>query len=390
MYSLLLALIYLAFISLGLPDSLLGSGWPVMHAELAVPVSSMGVVSMVISGGTIVSSLMSDRLTRKLGTGGVTVVSVFLTVLALLGFSFSNKFWMLIAFAVPYGLGAGAIDAALNNYVALHYKARHMSWLHCFWGVGTIVSPFVMSWALTYQTWNDGYRTVALVQLAIAVLLLVTLPVWKANKTAAETKQQSVGVRGALKIKGVPYILTGFFAYCAAEATAMQWASTYFAEVKGLPAERAAGLAALFYIGITAGRFVSGFVTDRLGDRNMIRLGTGMLICGIGALALPTASYTAAIAAFLVIGFGCAPIYPCIIHSTPANFGAENSGAIIGIQMAGAYVGSTFVPPFFGLLGNALGFSIMPVYLLCFVVLMIAMTELTFRTAEKERSDTAR
>ena len=390
MYSLLLALIYLAFISLGLPDSLLGSGWPVMHAELAVPVSYMGVVSMVISGGTIVSSLMSDRLTRKLGTGGVTVVSVFLTVLALLGFSFSNKFWMLIAFAVPYGLGAGAIDAALNNYVALHYKARHMSWLHCFWGVGTIVSPFVMSWALTYRTWNDGYRTVALVQLAIAVLLLVTLPVWKVNKTAAETKQQSVGVRGALKIKGVPYILTGFFAYCAAEATAMQWASTYFAEVKGLPAERAAGLAALFYIGITAGRFVSGFVTDRLGDRNMIRLGTGVLICGIGALALPTASYTAAIAAFLVIGFGCAPIYPCIIHSTPANFGAENSGAIIGIQMAGAYVGSTFVPPFFGLLGNALGFSIMPVYLLCFVVLMIAMTELTFRTAEKERSDTAR
>ena len=390
MYSLLLALIYLAFISLGLPDSLLGSGWPVMHAELGVPVSYMGVVSMVISGGTIVSSLMSNRLTRKLGTGGVTVVSVFLTVLALLGFSVSTKFWMLIAFAVPYGLGAGAIDAALNNYVALHYKARHMSWLHCFWGVGTIVSPFVMSWALTYRTWNDGYRTVALVQLAIAVLLLVTLPVWKVNKTAAETKQQSVGVRGALKIKGVPYILTGFFAYCAAEATAMQWASTYFAEVKGLPAERAAGLAALFYIGITAGRFVSGFVTDRLGDRNMIRLGTGVLVCGIGALALPTVSYTAAIAAFLVIGFGCAPIYPCIIHSTPANFGAENSGTIIGIQMAGAYVGSTFVPPFFGLLGNALGFSIMPVYLLCFVVLMIAMTELTFRTAEKERSDTAR
>ena len=188
MYSLLLALIYLAFISLGLPDSLLGSGWPVMHAELGVPVSSMGVVSMVISGGTIVSSLLSDKLTRKLGTGGVTAASVLLTVLGLFGFSVSTKFWMLLAFAVPYGLGAGAIDAALNNYVALHYKARHMSWLHCFWGVGTIVSPFVMSWALTYRTWNDGYRTVALVQLAIAVLLLVTLPVWKANKTAAETK----------------------------------------------------------------------------------------------------------------------------------------------------------------------------------------------------------
>lgn len=388
MYSLLLALIYLAFISLGLPDSLLGSGWPVMHAELGVPVSYMGVVSMVISGGTIVSSLLSDKLTRKLGTGGVTVVSVFLTVLALLGFSFSTKFWMLIVFAVPYGLGAGAIDAALNNYVALHYKARHMSWLHCFWGVGTIVSPFVMSRALTYRTWNDGYRTVALVQLAIAVLLLVTLPVWKANRTTAETKQKSVGVCGALKIKGVPYLLAGFFAYCAAESTAMQWASTYFSEVKGLPAERAAGLAALFYIGITAGRFVSGFVADRLGDRNMIRLGTGVLVCGIGALALPTASYTAAIAAFVVIGFGCAPVYPCIIHSTPANFGAENSGAIIGIQMAGAYVGSTFAPPLFGLLGSALGFSILPAYLLVFAVFMIAMTELTFRTAEKNRSDT--
>ena len=288
MYSLLLALIYLAFISLGLPDSLLGSGWPVMHAELGVPVSYMGVVSMVISCGTIVSSLLSDKLTRKLGTGGVTAASVLLTVLGLFGFSVSTKFWMLLAFAVPYGLGAGAIDAALNNYVALHYKARHMSWLHCFWGVGTIVSPFVMSWALTHRTWNDGYRAVALVQLCIAALLLVTLPVWKkADGTAPEEKRRSVGVSGALKIKGVPYLLAGFFGYCAAEATAMQWASTYFVAVKGLPTEDAAGLAALFYIGITAGRFVSGFAADRLGDRKMIRLGTGVLFCGIAALALP-------------------------------------------------------------------------------------------------------
>ena len=389
MYSLLLALIYLAFISLGLPDSLLGSGWPVMHAELGVPVSYMGVVSMVISCGTIVSSLLSDKLTRKLGTGGVTAASVLLTVLGLFGFSVSTKFWMLLAFAVPYGLGAGAIDAALNNYVALHYKARHMSWLHCFWGVGTIVSPFVMSWALTHRTWNDGYRAVALVQLCIAVLLLMTLPVWKkAGGTAPEEKRRSVGVRGALKIKGVPYLLAGFFGYCAAEATAMQWASTYFVAVKGLPTEDAAGLAALFYIGITAGRFVSGFAADRLGDRKMIRLGTGVLFCGIAALALPIHSHTAAIAAFVVMGLGCAPIYPCIIHSTPANFGAESSGAIIGIQMAGAYVGSTFAPPLFGLLGSALGFSILPAYLLVFAVFMIAMTELTFRTAEKNRSDT--
>ena len=387
MYSFLLVLIYLAFISLGLPDSLLGSGWPVMHAELGVPVSYMGIVSMIISGGTIVSSLFSDRLTRKFSTRIVTVVSVFLTVIALFGFSFSNRFWMLIVFAIPYGLGAGAIDAALNNYIALHYKAKHMSWLHCFWGIGTIVSPFIMSYALANKTWNNGYRMVGFLQLAIAMLLLVTLPVWKVNKAKYGESGKSIGLLGALKIKGVPLLLTGFFAYCAAEATAMQWASTYFVEVKGISAERAAGFAALFYIGITVGRFISGFLTDRIGDRNMIRLGTGVLICGILALFFPIESYVAAEVSFLVIGFGCAPIYPCIIHATPQNFGPENSGAIIGIQMASAYVGSTFIPPLFGLLGNAISFSIMPVYLLIFFALMIFMVEMTFRiTGRREKS----
>lgn len=387
MYSFLLALIYLAFISLGLPDSLLGSGWPVMHAELGVSVSFMGIVSMVISGGTILSSLLSDRLTHRLGTRIVTVVSVFLTVVALFGFSISTRFWMLIAFAVPYGLGAGAIDAALNNYVALHYKAKHMSWLHCFWGVGTIVSPFIMGYALTHNTWNAGYRIVGLIQLAIAVLLLVTLPVWKIHADATETAGRRVGLRAALRIKGVPFLLLGFFAYCSAETTTMQWASTYFVEVKHLPAERAATLAALFYIGITAGRFLSGFLTEKLGDRGMIRLGAGVLACGIAALLLPVESYYLAFAAFLVIGLGCAPIYPCIIHSTPANFGAESSGAIIGIQMASAYVGSTFVPPLFGLMGKALGFSILPVYLAVFAALMLVMTELTFRTTGAARKE---
>ena len=387
MYSFLLALIYLAFISLGLPDSLLGSGWPVMHAELGVSVSFLGIVSMVISGGTILSSLLSDRLTHRLGTRIVTVVSVFLTVVALFGFSISTRFWMLIAFAVPYGLGAGAIDAALNNYVALHYKAKHMSWLHCFWGVGTIVSPFIMGYALTHSTWNAGYRIVGLIQLAIAVLLLVTLPVWKIHADAAETAGRRVGLRAALRIKGVPFLLLGFFAYCSAETTTMPWASTYFVEVKHLPAERAATLAALFYIGITAGRFLSGFLTEKLGDRGMIRLGAGVLACGIAALLLPVESYYLAFAAFLVIGLGCAPIYPCIIHSTPANFGAESSGAIIGIQMASAYVGSTFVPPLFGLMGKALGFSILPVYLAVFAALMLVMTELTFRTTGAARKE---
>lgn len=383
MYSFLLALIYLAFISLGLPDSLLGAGWPVMHTELGVSVSFMGIISMVISGGTIVSSLLSDKLTHKFGTRTVTVASVLLTVAALFGFSFSGSFSMLIIFAVPYGLGAGAIDAALNNYVALHYKAKHMSWLHCFWGVGAIISPFIMSFALKNLNWNSGYRIVGFIQLAIALLLLVTLPVWKINKTESTADTKRVGLTAALKIKGVPFLLIGFFAYCAAEATAMYWASTYFTEVKGISGDRAASFAALFYIGITLGRFASGFITERLGDRRMILLGTGILACGIMILLIPVRSYMTAFAAFLVIGFGCAPIYPCIIHSTPANFGAENSGAIIGIQMASAYVGSTFIPPLFGLLGNAVGFSVMPVYLLAFFVLMIIMTEATFRITGK-------
>ena len=384
MYSLLLALIYLAFISLGLPDSLLGAGWPAMHAELGVPVSYMGIVTMVISGGTILSSLLSDRLTRKFGARIVTVVSVFLTAAALFGFSFASKFWMLILFAVPYGLGAGAIDAALNNYVALHYKSRHMSWLHCFWGVGTIISPFVMSYALASSVWNNGYRIVGFIQLGIALVLLCTLPLWKVNKAAAVTEQKSVGLIGALKIRGVPFLLLGFFAYCAAEATAMHWASTYFAEVKGISTEQAAQFASLFYIGITASRFVSGFITDKLGDRKMIIFGTCILTCGIAMLFIPAPTLVAVIG-FVAIGFGCGPIYPCIIHSTPYNFGAENSGAIIGIQMASAYVGSTFIPPLFGLLGRRLGFEIMPAYLLVFVILMITMTELTFRIAKNPK-----
>ena len=384
MHSLLLALIYVAFISLGLPDSLLGSGWPAIHADLDGPVSYMGIVSMVISGGTIVSSLFSDRLTRKLGARIVTAVSVFLTAAALFGFSFSDKFWMLIVFAVPYGLGAGAVDAALNNYVALHYKSKHMSWLHCFWGVGTIVSPFIMSFALTNASWHEGYRIVGFIQLGITLLLFATLPVWKVNQKTETAAQKSIGLTGALKIRGVPFLLLGFFAYCAAEATAMGWASTYFAEVKGISTEQAAQFASLFYIGITASRFVSGFITDKLGDRKMIIFGTCILTCGIVMLFIPAPTLVAVIG-FVAIGFGCGPIYPCIIHSTPYNFGAENSGAIIGIQMASAYVGSTFIPPLFGLLGRRLGFEIMPAYLLVFVILMITMTELTFRIAKNPK-----
>ncbi len=387
MYSLLLALIYIAFISLGLPDSLLGSGWPVMHDALNVSISYMGIVTMVISGGTIVSSLLSDRLTRKLGTRMVTVISVFLTAIALLGFSFSNEFWMLIVFAIPYGLGAGAIDAALNNYVALHYTSKHMSWLHCFWGVGTIVSPFIMSYAITNSTWNSGYRIVAFIQLGIALLLLTTLPVWKVNqkKSGIVDGAKSIGLIGALKIKGVPTLLIGFFAYCAAEATAINWASTYMVEVKKISADLAARFASLFFIGLTVGRFIGGFIMNRLGDRKMIILGTCILSCGVISLMIPVEYPIVSLVGFIIIGLGCAPIYPCIIHSTPGNFGAENSGAIIGIQMASAYVGSTFIPPLFGLLGNSISFRVLPVYLAVFVFIMISMTELTSRITAKKR-----
>lgn len=385
MYSLLLALIYVAFISLGLPDSLLGAGWPVIHHDLNVPISYMGIVSMVISGGTIVSSLLSDKLTRKLGTRYVTVISVFLTAVALYGFSFSGQFWMLIVFSIPFGLGAGAIDAALNNYVALHYSSKHMNWLHSFWGVGTIVSPFVMGYALTHSTWNDGYSMVAFIQLGIGLLLLVTLPVWNVNRKEIEDSAKSIRLIDALKIKGVPYLLIGFFAYCAAEATAMYWASTYLVEVKGITTDRAALFASLFYIGLTAGRFLSGFVTGKLGDRRMIILGTCILSLGVISLLIPTENINVSLAGFIIIGLGCAPIYPSIIHSTPYNFGKENSGAIIGIQMASAYVGSTFIPPLFGFLGTLTSFAILPVYLLVFIIIMITMIEMTFRITAGSR-----
>ena len=359
-----------------------------MHSELNVPISYMGIITMVISGGTIISSLLSNKLTTRFGTRVVTVASVFLTVIALFGFSFSNSFWMLILFAIPYGLGAGAIDAALNNYVALHYKAKHMAWLHSFWGVGTIISPFVMGYALNTSSWNNGYRFVGFIQLGIALLLLVTLPVWNINKAPSREEKKNISILQAIKIKGVPFLLLGFFAYCSLESTAMQWASTYFVEAKGLSEDRAATFASLIFIGLTTGRFVSGFITDKLGDKKMILIGSSILTLGIITLLLPIDSYITTVVAFVIIGFGCGPIYPCIIHSTPYNFGKENSGAIIGIQMASAYIGTTFMPPLFGLLGSLIGFKIMPLYLIIFVILLVAMILITFKIADNNKTKT--
>ncbi len=377
MYLLLLSVIYLAFISLGLPDSLLGSAWPTLRVDLAVPLSYMGFISTIISVGTVISGLLSERLTKKFTAKTVTVVSVLLTAAALFGFSTATRLWHMCLWAIPYGLGAGAIDAALNNYVALHYNSRHMSWLHCFWGVGTIISPYIMSYALTHATWAEGYRTVSYLQLAIALVLLLTLPLWKVNAPkAAEAADGAVlGITGALKIKGVPSLLLGFLAYCAAESTTMLWASSYLEGTRGASKEEAAALGSLFFIGITAGRFLAGFITDKLGDNRMIRLGIGLALIGVIGILVPIKAVT--IAGFIIIGLGCAPIYPCIIHATPSNFGAENAQGIIGIQMAAAYTGTTLMPPLFGLIANHISLTLMPFYLALFFGLLWLMMRKT-------------
>ncbi len=387
MYTLLLAVIYLVFISLGLPDSLLGSGWPTMRLVFDQPLSAAGMVSMIITGGTICSSLLSERLTAKFSTRGVTVASVFLSAAALFGFSISTRFWMLCLWAVPYGLAAGCIDSAINNYVALHYRSRHMSWLHCFWGVGTVISPCVMSWALRHSGWQLGYRTVALMQLAIGVVLVLTLPVWNIHRDEAQTARagQLLGIRGALKIKGAPTLFVGFFAYCGAEGTSILWASSYLAGERGFSAQRAAASAAVLYVGITVGRFVSGFIADKVGDRGMIRLGTGVIAAALAVLTLPGGGELGALLGLGLLGLGNAPVYPAIIHATPANFGAENSQGIIGMQMASAYVGSTLMPPLFGLIANRAGLGWMPLFLALFILLMITMLEATFRTVAKNK-----
>lgn len=387
MYTLLLAVIYLVFISLGLPDSLLGSGWPTMRLVFDQPLSAAGMVSMIITGGTICSSLLSERLTAKFSTRGATVASVFLSAAALFGFSVSTRFWMLCLWAVPYGLAAGCIDSAINNYVALHYRSRHMSWLHCFWGVGTVISPCVMSWALRHSGWQLGYRAVALMQLAIGVVLVLTLPVWNIHRDEAQTARagQVLGIRGALKIKGAPTLFVGFFAYCGAEGTSILWASSYLAGERGFSAQRAAASAAVLYVGITVGRFVSGFIADKVGDRGMIRLGTGVIAAALAVLALPGGGELGALLGLGLLGLGNAPVYPAIIHATPANFGAENSQGIIGMQMASAYVGSTLMPPLFGLIANRAGLFWMPLFLALLILLMITMLEATFRTVAKNR-----
>ncbi len=375
MTSLLLAVIYLAFIGLGLPDSLLGAAWPMIYPQFGVPVSSMGLISMIISAGTILSSLNSSRLTRALGAGKVTLLSTALTAIALLGFGMSRSLWQLCFWAVPYGLGAGSVDAALNNYVALHYASRHMSWLHCMWGVGTIIGPSLMSAALTGgHGWSGGYLLTALVQGLIVAVLLLSLPLWgrPTSGNGPETETAALSLREVLAIPGAKEVMLCFFGYCALESTAGLWAASYLTLARDIPAETAAGFAALFYLGITAGRAASGWIAPRLGDDGMIRLGLWGIGLGLTALLLPGPAVVS-LAGLVIIGLGCAPIYPSIIHSTPAHFGAHRSQAVIGVQMASAYVGSMAMPPLFGLMARQITPALFPFYLLVLLGLMAWM-----------------
>ncbi|MCI5956821.1 MAG: MFS transporter [Clostridiales bacterium] len=386
MIHLLLAVIYLAFISLGLPDALLGAAWPSMYGQFGVPLSYMGAISMIIALGTVVSSLQSDRLTRWLGAGKVTALSVATTAVALYGFSISRSFAMLCLWAIPYGLGAGSVDAALNNYVALHYASRHMSWLHCMWGVGASVGPSIMGYALMGgQGWNAGYRFIALLQLALTALLLLSLPLWRRRDTAAQADGKADGpltLRRVIAIPGAREIMIAFLCYCSLEQTAGQWASSYLALHRGLAAETAAGLASLFYIGITVGRALSGFLTLKLNDTQMTRLGMALTALGVALLLLPLGQ-TGAFLGLAVTGLGCAPVYPCLIHSTPARFGAGRSQALIGVQMASAYVGTCVTPPLFGAIAGRISMALYPAALLAILLLMTVMHERLIRITER-------
>jgi len=382
MTHLLLAIIYLAFISLGLPDALLGAAWPMIYQELSVPVSYAGIIYMIISFGTVISSLQSDRLTKWLGTGKVTTISVAMTAIALFGFSISHSFLALCLWAVPYGLGAGSVDASINNYVALHYSSRHMSWLHCMWGVGISIGPYVMTYALTNgMVWNTGYRYIFFMQVALTACLIFSLPLWKKpNEAAVGVPEESnadnrpLKLMEILKLKGAKEIMLAFFCYCALEQTAILWGSSFLVLGNGFSEERATGLASMFCIGITVGRGLSGFLTMKLSDKSMVRLGQVIIMLGIVSMFLPFGEMTL-IGGLVLIGFGCAPIYPCLIHSTPAHFGADKSQAIIGVQMASAYVGTTLMPPLFGLIANHMDIRLLPVYLLILLALMILMSE---------------
>lgn len=389
MVHLLLVIIYISFISLGLPDGLLGSAWPKIYQDLMVPVSYAGIISTIISAGTVISSLMCDRITYKLGTGKVTAISVLMTAVALLGFSSCNAFWMLCLWAVPYGLGAGSVDASLNNYAALHYASRHMSWLHCMWGVGAAVGPYIMGYVLSgNKPWTLGYRTIGLIQIVLTMILFLSLPLWKERRSSNAGNQESsakpLTLSKVFKIPGTKEVMVTFFCYCALEQTASLWASSYLSIYKGVPVETAAFFASLFFVGITAGRLLNGFLTLKFSDRQLIRGGEIIILAGIAAMLLPLGK-TASLTGLIMMGFGCAPIYPCLIHSTPEYFGEDKSQSLIGIQMASAYIGICLMPPLFGLIADYINVALLPEFILILMIVMAVMHEILLRKVDLKK-----
>ncbi len=386
MFSLLLAaIIYIAFISLGLPDSMLGAAWPMMYADLNVPISYAGFISMTVCGGTVVSSIMYSRLARRIPTGIVTAVSVAMTALALMGFSFASSFPMIIALAVILGLGAGAVDAGLNNYVAIHFKARAMSFLHASWGIGTTVGPFLLSYLISIGLgWQEGYRILSTVQFIICIMLFASLPLWKKAENAekGDTTAPVPEYRRFCKGAVIPAILA-FFAYCSMENTAMIWSATFLVEARGFSEGLAAVSAGVLFWGMTAGRLFSGFISDRLGDRKMLAIGETASLIAILLIAFIPGKLS--VAALFLLGFGFGPIYPSMIHQTPEYFGVERSSEIMGLEMASAYVGSMFMPPIFGLIGRRISMDVFPLFALFFLILHTAAIILKRRALEKDQ-----
>lgn len=389
MASILLAVIFLVFVSLGLPDSLLGSAWPTIQNIMDVSSSYAGYVSMAISFMTIISALLSPRLIKKIETKWIIIVSISLTIIGLLGFSFSSKYWMLILFAIPYGLGAGAIDASINHYVSNNYSSRVMNFLHCFYGLGAIISPNIMALALKLAHWNEGYRWTAYIQIGILLIVILSLPLWKMNKSKEESKvekEETVGIFKTLKVPGVILTLVAFFAYCSAEATCFLWTSSYFEGTKeGISEELIASFGSLIFGGLMLGRIIAGLVSNKLGDRFLIRAGIAIELVGIILLFIPDTGYYLAVSSFLIIGLGMGPIYPAIQHMAPVNFGKKYSAAVIGLQMASAYVGSTFMPTIFGYIQESLGIAVMPIFLIIFAVLNFGFLELTYLVLRKRK-----
>lgn len=370
----LLMMIYLSFISLGLPDSMLGSAWPAMNVSLNAPLWGAGLVQMLISFCTIISSLNSAKLIRRFGTGKLTAISVATTALALLGFSLAKNYAFLLLMAVPLGLGAGAVDAGLNNYVALHCEAKHMSWLHCFWGIGTIIGPMILSAVLRIGgSWATGYRAVGLIQCAVSALLFATLGMWKhGNIQQEEHGAKALSVWEVLSLPGAKAGMVTFLCYCAVESTMGLWGATYISQVRGVDEATAASFGAMFYIGITVGRAISGFMAMKLLPKQMVRVGQALLALGCIFMMIPAGSTLSGIG-LVVCGLGCAPIYPNIIQDTPVNYGTENSQAAIGVQMAFAYVGSTFLPSIFGALAGVGGYGLLPYFAIGICVLMTVL-----------------